>query len=65
MSSRKSNSDDSETHEKTKSSSAEGCFVQEMTNNAGLPINVHERKWTDGSVALETVSADLAKLGKV
>lgn len=65
-SSRKSSiSDDSATQEKTKSSSNEGCLVQEMTNNAALPITVHDRKWTDGSVALDTISADLAKLGKV
>ncbi|XP_030490953.2 uncharacterized protein LOC115707208 [Cannabis sativa] len=63
-SSRKSCNDDTATQEKTKSSSPEDCLVQDMTNNAALPITVHERKWTDGSVALDTVSTDLAKLGK-
>ncbi|PON73360.1 hypothetical protein PanWU01x14_058640 [Parasponia andersonii] len=63
-SSRQSSSDDSTTHEKAKSSSSEGFLVEEMKNNAALPITVHERKWTDGSVGLDTVSADLAKLGK-
>lgn len=64
--SRKSCSDDSTTQEKIKYSSPESLLGKEKTtNNAGLAITVHEKKWTDGSVSLETVSTDLAKLGKV
>lgn len=65
--SRKSYSDDSTTNsEKTKSSSPESLLAQDQTkNNAALAITVHEKKWTDGSVSLDTVSTDLAKLGKV
>ena len=62
--SQKSNSDDSVTKERAKSSSNE-AFVQEIANSGDLAITVHKKKWTDGSVALDTVSSDLAMLGKV
>lgn len=62
---RKPNSDDSSSHEKTKSSSPGGCLILEKPSSAALGITVHEKKWTDGSVKLDAVSADLARLGKV
>lgn len=49
----------------SKASSHEDCPVQEKPSYAALGITVHERKWTDGSVPLDAVSADLARLGKV
>lgn len=62
--SHKSGSDESVTKERAKYSSNEAS-VQEMANSGALAITVHEKKWTDGSVALDTVSSDLARLGKV
>lgn len=38
---------------------------EEQSNDAAPVITIHERKWTDGSVSLDSVSSDLAKLGKV
>ena len=52
------------TKERAKSSSNE-AFVQEIANSGDLAITVHKKKWTDGSVALDTVASDLARLGKV
>ncbi|PRQ46630.1 hypothetical protein RchiOBHm_Chr2g0091101 [Rosa chinensis] len=49
---------------KSKASSHEDSPVQEKPSYAALGITVHERKWTDGSVRLDGVSADLARLGK-
>ncbi|KAL6224043.1 hypothetical protein ACLB2K_002899 [Fragaria x ananassa] len=49
---------------KSKASSHEDSPVQEKPSYAALGITVHERKWTDGSVPLDGVSADLARLGK-
>ncbi|KAF3450060.1 hypothetical protein FNV43_RR06139 [Rhamnella rubrinervis] len=63
VSCRKPNSDSSN-NEKAKSSLSEGCTVQERPSCAALGVTVHERKWTDGSVPLDAVSADLARLGK-
>ncbi|KAL5572709.1 hypothetical protein UlMin_022306 [Ulmus minor] len=61
VSSRKPNFDDSATQEKKKSSlSPENSLVQD----ALLAVTVHEKKWTDGSVTLDSVSSDLARLGK-
>ena len=52
------------TKERAKSSSNE-AFVQEIANSGDLVITINKRKWIDGSVALDTVSSDLARLGKV
>ncbi|KAL6221837.1 hypothetical protein ACLB2K_005229 [Fragaria x ananassa] len=49
---------------KSKASSHEDSPVQEKPSYAALGVTVHERKWTDGSVPLDGVSADLARLGK-
>uniref|UniRef100_A0A5B6YIG0 Uncharacterized protein n=1 Tax=Davidia involucrata TaxID=16924 RepID=A0A5B6YIG0_DAVIN len=62
--SQKPNQDESGTKEKEKSSLAEGCLVPEKPTCAAPGITVHEKKWTDGSVPLDAVSADLARLGK-
>ncbi|XP_031256816.1 uncharacterized protein LOC116114807 [Pistacia vera] len=57
--SRKSVSDDSSTKKDTKPSSPETSL-----SYGALGITVHEKKWTDGSVPLDSVSSDLARLGK-
>ncbi|TQD92257.1 hypothetical protein C1H46_022139 [Malus baccata] len=57
--------DDSSSNEKTKSGSLKDLVVQERPSCAAAPgITVHEKKWTDGSVSLDAVSSDLARLGK-
>lgn len=50
---------------KVKSGAAENSPGAEKPNNAAPVIPVHEKKWTDGSVPLHSVSSELAKLGKV
>lgn len=57
--------DDASNNEKTKPSSPEGCLDKEKPACAALGFTVHEKKWTDGSVPLDAVSTDLARLGKV
>ncbi|XP_061362175.1 uncharacterized protein LOC133305929 [Gastrolobium bilobum] len=59
-----SGSNDSSTNEKTKACSPKSCLAQEKSNLADLGITVHEKKWTDGSVPLDAVSAKLSRLGK-
>ncbi|KAF3669952.1 putative omega-hydroxypalmitate O-feruloyl transferase [Capsicum annuum] len=49
---------------KTKSGAAANSPDPEKTSNAAPVIPVHEKKWTDGSVPLHSVSSELAKLGK-
>ncbi|KAF9595863.1 hypothetical protein IFM89_005349 [Coptis chinensis] len=60
------NQDDAPTTEKIKSTNckAEGYSAPEKSNRASPRITVHERKWTDGSIPLDAVSANLARLGK-
>ncbi|KAK6147377.1 hypothetical protein DH2020_018289 [Rehmannia glutinosa] len=43
---------------------SESPVEQEKPNGAAPVITIHEKKWTDGSVSLDTVSSGLAKLGK-
>lgn len=62
--SRKNHSDDSSAGDKTKPSSPESHSVQETPAFEALGITVHEKKWTDGSVPWQTISPDLARLGK-
>ncbi|KAJ7978842.1 DUF936 family protein [Quillaja saponaria] len=59
----RSNIDDSSMKEKTKPGSPEGSVVEEKSHLATLGITIHEKKWTDGSVPLDGVSSNLAKLG--
>lgn len=61
----KTSSNDSSAEEKTKASSTESSLAQEKCNFAALGITIYEKKWTDGSVPLDAVSANLARLGKV
>ncbi|CAN4096364.1 unnamed protein product [Withania somnifera] len=49
---------------KAKSGAAENSLDPEKPNNAAPVIPVHEKKWTDGSVPLHSMSSELAKLGK-
>lgn len=39
--------------------------TKEKPTCAALGFTMHEKKWTDGSVPLDKVSAELARLGKV
>lgn len=57
--------DDFGSEGKVKSCAAESSPDTEKPNNAAPVIPVHEKKWTDGSVPLHSVSSELAKLGKV
>lgn len=56
--------DDFGSEGKAKSGVAENSPDPEKPNNAAPVIPVHEKKWTDGSVPLHSVSSELAKLGK-
>nr|CAD1817443.1 unnamed protein product [Ananas comosus var. bracteatus] len=51
-------------YEKTKSSKKMESTSSEKQNLASANVTVHERKWTDGSIPLDAVSSNLAKLGK-
>ncbi|KAB2072261.1 hypothetical protein ES319_A07G004100v1 [Gossypium barbadense] len=64
--SQKSNDGNSSSNEKRKASSPkDGSAAEKPARGSGaLEITVHEKKWTDGSVSWDTLSADLAKLGK-
>jgi len=62
---RKSGSSSSVCEEKAKSCSSESSLLEEVSAFEGLGITYHERKWTDGSVPLDSISDELAKLGKV
>ncbi|CAA7031674.1 unnamed protein product [Microthlaspi erraticum] len=44
--------------------SSESSLVEEVSGFEGLGITYHERKWTDGSVPLDNISEELAKLVK-
>ncbi|VVB04291.1 unnamed protein product [Arabis nemorensis] len=57
-------SDSSGCEEKAKSCSSEGSLVEEVSALDGLGITYHDRKWTDGSVPLDNISEELAKLVK-
>ncbi|GMY35969.1 hypothetical protein FCV25MIE_31211 [Fagus crenata] len=61
---RRPSTDDSRTDEKTKPSSPDSRLNGEKPNFEAHGITVHEKKWTDGTVPLDTVSADLSRLGK-
>lgn len=57
----------SSTNEKTKAGSpqTQSCLEQEKPSFAALGITIHEKKWTDGSVPFDAVSANLSRLAKV
>ncbi|XP_065848445.1 uncharacterized protein [Euphorbia lathyris] len=59
-----SQDDDSSSNASTNCSTAESCLDKDKPTCAALGFTLHEKKWTDGSIPLDTVSADLAKLGK-
>ncbi|KAL4319825.1 hypothetical protein GQ457_18G000680 [Hibiscus cannabinus] len=64
--SQKSNEETCSSNEKRKGSSPEGGSTSEKSACGGgaLGITIHDKKWTDGSVSWDTLSAYLAKLGK-
>ncbi|XP_027333031.1 uncharacterized protein LOC113847901 [Abrus precatorius] len=55
---------DSSISEKTKAGSSQSCVDQDKSNFTAMGVTVHEKKWTDGSVPLDAVSANLSRLGK-
>ncbi|KAK7265015.1 hypothetical protein RJT34_32631 [Clitoria ternatea] len=55
---------DSSSGETTKVDSPQSRGLEEKSNFAALGITIHEKKWTDGSVPLDAVSASLSRLGK-
>ena len=59
------NQDESSGFENSNPNLGEGSFVTEKSSNVAPVIAVHEKKWTDGSVPLDSISSELAKLGKV
>lgn len=64
VSGQKPGSNDSLSNEKIKAGSPQSCVLEEKSNFAAMGITVHEKKWTDGSVPLDAVSGNLARLGK-
>ncbi|KHN15143.1 hypothetical protein glysoja_011761 [Glycine soja] len=64
VSGQKPGSNDSSSNEKTKAVSPQSCVLEDKSNFAAMGITIHEKKWTDGSVPLDAVSGNLARLGK-
>jgi len=65
VSGHKPGSNYSSSNEKTKALSPQSCVLGDKSNFAAMGITIHEKKWTDGSVPIDAVSGNLAKLGKV
>ncbi|XP_077236968.1 serine/arginine repetitive matrix protein, putative (DUF936) [Tasmannia lanceolata] len=60
-----SNQEDVSTNEKPRPSCKIECLpVLEKPSRAAPRITVHDRKWTDGSIPLDAVPPNLARLGK-
>ncbi|XXG40112.1 hypothetical protein AAC387_Pa01g0906 [Persea americana] len=59
------NQENVSTTEKPRPTGKTECLpVHEKPNHEAPKITVHDRKWTDGTVPLDAVSSNLAKLGK-
>ncbi|XP_010688138.2 uncharacterized protein LOC104902146 [Beta vulgaris subsp. vulgaris] len=56
--------DDMSTDGKSKSSAPEDCMVFDKPTALAAGITIHDKKWTDGSIPLDSVPSSLAKLGK-
>lgn len=56
--------EDFSSEEKVKSSPCGTPPIPDTTTTTPLGITLHEKKWTNGSVPLDAVSFDLAKLGQ-
>ncbi|CAI9100273.1 OLC1v1037237C1 [Oldenlandia corymbosa var. corymbosa] len=56
--------DDISSDDIIKSSPIESPAAVEKHKVAAPVITIHEKKWTDGSIPLDTVSSDLARLGR-
>ncbi|XP_071692671.1 uncharacterized protein [Rutidosis leptorrhynchoides] len=50
--------------EKVKPSSCDTSPMSDIQTTTALGMTLHEKKWTDGSVSLDAVSLDLARLGQ-
>lgn len=50
---------------KSKSSPPEDCMMFDKPTALAAGITIHDKKWTDGSIPLDSVPSSLAKLGKV
>lgn len=57
--------DDSSNENENPNLSGDDSPVREKSSSVAPVITIHEKKWTDGSVPLDAVSLELAKLGKV
>lgn len=62
MNCKKHGADESSSKEKSKPRCPEASMVLEKP---GLGITIYDKKWTDGSVSLQSVSKDIEMLGKV
>lgn len=62
---KQSGGDDCSTNEKTKFNSGNGCFVPDNLTSVAPGVTIHEKRWTDGTIPLDSISIDLARLGKV
>ncbi|KAI3993750.1 hypothetical protein MKX01_002763 [Papaver californicum] len=59
------NQEDPPSNEKPKAGrKAESLAVNDKSGQTTPKITIHDRKWTDGSITLDAVPANLAKLGK-
>ena len=59
------NQENVSTTEKPRPTGKTECLpVHEKPNHEAPKITVHDRKWTDGTVPLDAVPSNLAKLGK-
>ncbi|PWA68909.1 hypothetical protein CTI12_AA304130 [Artemisia annua] len=64
LSRRLSDVHDSPTVEKVRASLCETPPMPEKSTTTALGITLHEKKWTDGSVSLDALSSNLARLGQ-
>lgn len=64
LSRRLSDAHESPTEEKLKASLCDTPPLPDRPTTTALGITLHEKKWTDGSIPLDAVSLDLARLGQ-
>ncbi|KAI3771554.1 hypothetical protein L6452_02719 [Arctium lappa] len=64
LSRRLSDAHESPIEEKSKASSCDTPPLPDRPTTTALGITLHEKKWTDGSIPLDAVPLDLARLGQ-
>lgn len=62
---KQSGGDDCSTNEKTKFNSGNGYLVPDNLTSVAPGVTIFEKRWTDGTIPLDSISIDLARLGKV